>query len=57
MQQNLCAFQRFVLEYGRLPHQYEMVKANGFNSKLSEVKYSPNRLLLRYVQDVAGVTQ
>ena len=56
MQKNLYALQKFILEYGRLPRSYEMVKANGF-SRLDEVKYSPNRLLLRYVQDVAEVAQ
>ena len=57
MQKNLYALQKFILEYGRPPHRCELVEENGFNSALSEVKYSPNRLLLRYVQDVAGVAQ
>ena len=57
MQENLYALQQFILEYGRPPHRHELVKKNGFNSQLSEVKYSVNRLILRYVQDVTGVAQ
>ena len=57
MQKNLYAFQKFVLEYGRPPHRYELVKANGFTSELVQIKYSVKRLIHLYVQDVAGVTQ
>ena len=57
MQKNLYALQKFILEYGRPPHRYELVKANGFTSELVQIKYSVKRLIHLYVQDVAGVAQ
>jgi len=51
LQPDINALKQFILDYARLPHGYEIVKKNGFNSAtLRAHNITPNKLLVYLIQ-------